>query len=195
MENDLLNEYINDDKGKKFKKKFKSFINRVLISLCLLIICLILIKVSPKAKDFIKTKVFNSAFNFSLVNKYYEKYFGSLNINKSVDSQTVSGQINYEEGEKYLDGVRVKTLGNNVYAIESGIVIFKGNKDGYNDTIIIQTSNGYDMWYGNLKNINVNIYDYVNKNDLISESNDKLYLVINKDNKFYTYKEYLSEKN
>lgn len=195
MENDLLNEYINDDKGKKFKKKFKSFINRVLISLCLLIICLILIKVSPKAKDFIKTKVFNSAFNFSLVNKYYEKYFGSLNINKSVDSQTVSGQINYEEGEKYLDGVRVKTLGNNVYAIESGIVIFNGNKDGYNDTIIIQTSNGYDMWYGNLKNINVNIYDYVNKNDLISESNDKLYLVINKDNKFYTYKEYLSEKN
>lgn len=195
MENDLLNEYINDDKGKKFKKKFKSFINRVLISLCLLIICLILIKVSPKAKDFIKTKVFNSAFNFSLVNKYYEKYFGSLNINKSVDSQTVSGQINYEEGEKYLDGVRVKTLGNNVYAIESGIVIFKGNKDGYNDTVIIQTSNGYDMWYGNLKNINVNIYDYVNKNDLISESNDKLYLVINKDNKFYTYKEYLSEKN
>ena len=195
MENDLLNEYINDDKGKKFKKKFKSFINRVLISSCLLIICLILIKVSPKAKDFIKTKVFNSAFNFSLVNKYYEKYFGSLNINKSVDSQTVSGQINYEEGEKYLDGVRVKTLGNNVYAIESGIVIFNGNKDGYNDTIIIQTSNGYDMWYGNLKNINVNIYDYVNKNDLISESNDKLYLVINKDNKFYTYKEYLSEKN
>ncbi len=195
MENDLLNEYINDDKGKKFKKKFKSFINRVLISLCLLIICLILIKVSPKAKDFIKTKVFNSAFNFSLVNKYYEKYFGSLNINKSVDSQTVSGQISYEEGEKYLDGVSVKTLGNNVYAIESGIVIFKGNKDGYNDTIIIQTSNGYDMWYGNLKNINVNIYDYVNKNDLISESNDKLYLVINKDNKFYTYKEYLSEKN
>lgn len=195
MENDFLNEYINDDKGKKFKKKFKSFINRVLISLCLLIICLILIKVSPKAKDFIKTKVFNSAFNFSLVNKYYEKYFGSLNINKSVDSQTVSGQINYEEGEKYLDGVSVKTLGNNVYAIESGIVIFKGNKDGYNDTVIIQTSNGYDMWYGNLKNINVNIYDYVNKNDLISESNDKLYLVINKDNKFYTYKEYLSEKN
>lgn len=195
MENDLLNEYINDDKGKKFKKKFKSFINRVLISLCLLIICLILIKVSPKAKDFIKTKVFNSAFNFSLVNKYYEKYFGSLNINKSVDSQTVSGQINYEEGEKYLDGVSVKTLGNNVYAIESGIVIFKGNKDGYNDTVIIQTSNGYDMWYGNLKNINVNIYDYVNKNDLISESNDKLYLVINKDNKFYAYKEYLSEKN
>lgn len=195
MENDLLNEYINDDKGKKFKKKFKSFINRVLISLCLLIICLILIKVSPKAKDFIKTKVFNRAFNFSLVNKYYEKYFGSLNINKSVDSQTVSGQISYEEGEKYLDGVSVKTLGNNVYAIESGIVIFKGNKDGYNDTVIIQTSNGYDMWYGNLKNINVNIYDYVNKNDLISESNDKLYLVINKDNKFYTYKEYLSEKN
>ena len=195
MENDLLNEYINDDKGKKFKKKFKSFINRVLISLCLLIICLILIKVSPKAKDFIKTKVFNSAFNFSLVNKYYEKYFGSLNINKSVDSQTVSGQISYEEGEKYLDGVSVKTLGNNVHAIESGIVIFKGNKDGYNDTVIIQTSNGYDMWYGNLKNINVNIYDYVNKNDLISESNDKLYLVINKDNKFYTYKEYLSEKN
>ena len=195
MENDLLNEYINDDKGKKFKKKCKSFINRVLISLCLLIICLILIKVSPKAKDFIKTKVFNSAFNFSLVNKYYEKYFGSLNINKNVDSQTVSGQISYEEGEKYLDGVSIKTLGNNVYAIESGIVIFKGNKDGYNDTVIIQTSNGYDMWYGNLKNINVNIYDYVNKNDLISESNDKLYLVINKDNKFYTYKEYLSEKN
>lgn len=195
MENDLLNEYINDDKGKKIKKKFKSFINRVLISLCLLIICLILIKVSPKAKDFIKTKIFNSSFNFSLVNKYYEKYFGSLNINKSVDSQTVSGQINYEEGEKYLDGESVKTLGNNVYAIESGIVIFKGNKDGYNDTIIIQTSNGYDMWYGNLKNINVNIYDYVNKNDLLSESNDKLYLVINKDNKFYTYKEYLSEKS
>ena len=100
-----------------------------------------------------------------------------------------------KNAKKMSSDIYLKTLGNNVYAIESGIVIFKGNKDGYNDTVIIQTSNGYDMWYSNLKNINVNIYDYVNKNDLISESNDKLYLVINKDNKFYTYKEYLSEKN
>ena len=50
------------------------------------------------------------------------------------------------------------------------------------------------MWYGNLGNINVNLYDYVEKGALLGEVKDtNLYLVYQKDGKYVDYKEYIEE--
>ena len=48
------------------------------------------------------------------------------------------------------------------------------------------------MWYGNIKTVNVKLYDYVEKGSMIGEvSDDTLYLVYAKDNKFLNYEDYL----
>jgi stage IV sporulation protein FA len=74
-------------------------------------------------------------------------------------------------------------------------VVFKGNKDEINNLVIVQSSDGFDIWYGLLENINVNIYDYINEGALIGSANKVFYLAITKDNKFYSYDEYKEIKN
>ena len=80
------------------------------------------------------------------------------------------------------------TLINN---LTSGIVVYSGEKEGYGNTVIVQSVDGADIWYGNITNVSVKLYDYVEKDKLIGEVNgDKLYLVIKKDNNFIKYEDY-----
>ena len=75
--------------------------------------------------------------------------------------------------------------------LESGIVVFIGEKEGYNKTIIVQGIDGVDIWYGNVVDYTINLYDYVNKGDIISKVNDnKLYLVLVKNNTYINYEDY-----
>lgn len=74
-------------------------------------------------------------------------------------------------------------------------MVFKGNKDEINNLVIVQSSDGFDIWYGLLENINVNIYDYINEGSLIGSADKVFYLAITKDNKFYSYDEYKEIKN
>lgn len=54
--------------------------------------------------------------------------------------------------------------------------------------------NGVDVWYGNIKQANVKLYDYVEKGALIGQVSDKtLYLVFQKEGKFIDYQSYLSK--
>lgn len=194
MENndyEFLNDYLNEDN--KSKKYFKNFINRVLISLVILIISLIFVKISDKNKELYKKYVFGETFKFSTFNKFYEKYFGSvLGENKT---QTMFNEINYNDSTPYLNGIKIKAENQNINTLTGGVVIFSGTKEGYGNTVIIQGSDGFDIWYGNLENVNVKIYDYVSENSLIGSSLNSIYLVITKDNKYYTYEEYIQNKN
>ena len=73
-------------------------------------------------------------------------------------------------------------------SINEGIVIFNGKKDDKN-TIIIQQPNKIDVWYSNLNNTNVKLYDYVDKNQIIGEANNnELYLSFYKDGVEIDYK-------
>ena len=104
-------------------------------------------------------------------------------------------KIDYTNGEKYLNGIKLNLEDNIVNSISTGIVVFKGNKDEINNLVIVQSSDGFDIWYGLLENINVNIYDYINEGALIGSANKVFYLAITKDNKFYSYDEYKEIKN
>ena len=58
------------------------------------------------------------------------------------------------------------------------------------ETIIIQQSDGIDVWYSNLSNKNVNLYDYVEDNQVIGEAKDNtLYMQFQKDGVEIDYKE------
>ena len=78
-----------------------------------------------------------------------------------------------------------------VKSLDSGIVVFIGDKDKYGKTVIIQQMNGVDVFYGNVTS-SVNMYDYVEKGSLIGETIDtNLYLAFQKEGSFVDYKEYI----
>ena len=55
----------------------------------------------------------------------------------------------------------------------------------------VKQSDGIDVWYSNIGNIGVQLYDYVSKGTLVGECNDSLYLVFKKDGNVLDYKEYI----
>ena len=79
-----------------------------------------------------------------------------------------------------------------VPALDSGIVVFIGDKEDYKDTVIVQQANGIDVWYSNVSVDNLKLYDYIEKGSLIGEvKTDSLYMVFKKDGKVLDYKDYI----
>ena len=75
--------------------------------------------------------------------------------------------------------------------IESGLVVYVGEKEGIGNTIIVQQSNGIDVKYGFLDKIDIKVYDYIEKGTIIGNSNNKLYLEFSKDGKVVSYEPYI----
>ncbi len=186
-----IEEYNKNKRKRSNNKYIKSFISRFMISTIILLTLLILISKSEKIHNFVKNTVYSKQFNFSSVNKFYNKYI--LNpISNSKGSIMVFKDNNKEEMIEYNGGVKInKSNDKNVKVVESGIVVFIGEKEGFGNTIIIQQSNGIDCWYGNVNNINTNIYSYVTKNTIIGNTNDYLYLYFEKDGKTVDYKDFI----
>ena len=179
----------------------KSTIYKSLITTILVLSVLIITKSSDKFKAIIKQNVYDKNFSFAKVNDVYTKYLGSalpfkdIKIFKEETKTTFDEKLKFTESNKYLDGVKLTVEQSYLVPIqESGLVVFTGEKEGYGNIVIIQQVNGVDMWYGNLSNVNVNLYDYVEKGDLLGEVKDtNLYLVYQKDGKYIDYKEYIEE--
>ena len=172
----------------------KSTVLKFLILVILTIIILILLK-NNQFKTIFYEYVYNDNINFASINKWYESKFGSsLPFGKYFEDiiPVFNEKLNYKEKNKYKDGVAL-TVDDDylVPALDSGIVIFIGEKEGYGNTIIIQQENGIDLWYSNLKEINLKLYDYVKEGSLIGVSNNNLYLVFTKDGEVVDYQEYI----
>ena len=179
--NTLLDKYM-----EKSDNKISIIFSKILISSIIILLSLIYTKYSDDNKTKFKNIFFNN-FNFAYFNNIYSK----ISLSKSNNViPTISTNDIYINGEDYLDGKKYNTNNDFIKAISPGIVVFKGEKDGYNKTVIVQCANGYDIWYGNLNNINVDLYEYVDNGDIISDSLDSTFLVITRNNKFISYEEY-----
>ena len=170
------------------------FFIKLLISIVITLVILILIKSSSDFKNNFYKHAFSNNISFTKLKEVYNKYIGDSDIlDKVVKTETVfNEELTYEAQEKYLDGVKLSVGSNYLVPInESGIVVFIGNKEEYGNTVIIQRIDGIDEWYGNIENINVKLYDYVKKGDLLGEVNNEFYLVYKKDGNILNYEEYL----
>ena len=78
-----------------------------------------------------------------------------------------------------------------VSSLKSGIVVEVRKDDKYKNILTIQDRNGLNITYGYLDNINIKLYDYVKKGELIGNCNKKLYLVFKKGDKYLSYEKYL----
>ena len=102
--------------------------------------------------------------------------------------------ITYNKSSLYKDGVKLSVSEKYLVPIlESGIVIFIGDKDDYGKTIIIEQVDGVKTLYGNISNININLYDYVSKGEFLGSANgNTMYLVFQNNEGYIDYKKYFS---
>lgn len=194
-----VEEYRNKKTVKKklvLKKGIRSFINRLLIVTIIFLSCLILIKSNNSFKNILIKYVYEDSFKFTKLKAIYEKYFGKiLSIDKVAPKEEAvfNEKLEYSKANVYNDGA-VLTVTDNymVPTLESGIVVFIGEKEGYGSTVIIEQVDGIDVWYSNVKANNIKMYDYIEKGSLIGEvKGKKLYMVFQKDGAFLDYKKYI----
>ena len=157
------------------------------------LITIIFVKKDNNFKKYLKDNIFSNNISFYKIRDTYTKYFGSvLPFYDVFNVESVFNEkIEYNEINKYLDGYLLGVSYNYlVPVIRSGIVVYVGDKEGYGNTIIIE-SEDVIIWYSNIIS-GVNLYDEVKKGEYLGETIDnKLYLVFKKDGEEVDYKEYI----
>ena len=165
--------------NKKSSNIIKSFISKLLTIIIFTMIVITVSNYSEKFRNFVINDVLSNSMDFSIINKFTSKF---TNIFKSEDGTTLVSSNNIKE-EKYLDGIKYLVGDNESVKIKSsGIVTYIGKKDGYNNTIVIQQSDGYYAWYGNVKE-SVKLYDYIESGNVIGSASGEYYYVLYKDDK------------
>jgi len=176
------------------KNVIVNFIFKTLIVAVITLVLLIVMRTNTKFKTMFYKYVYDTNITFTKFNNLYNKYFKDLNLNKiNISTKTVSDEkLSYSKVTKYKEGAKLLVSNNyTVPVLESGIVVFIGDKDDYGKVIIIQQINGIDLLYGNVDNANYKLYDYVKKGEILGTSNKYLYLVYKKDGKILDYEKYL----
>ena len=170
LQNIIFNMTYEEYKNKKDSKAnniFKKILSKLFTIVIFTMIVITLSNMSPKFKSFIVDKVLNSTIDFSFVNKLSNKV---TNVFKTSNNTLPVVKEENNRKERYKDGIKY-------------IVTYIGNKDGYNNTVIIQQSNGYYAWYGNIKE-EVKLYDYIESGSKIGETlTNEYYYILLKDNK------------
>lgn len=180
------------------ENRVKAIITNVVIRLFLVFILVLfgtlIIKKNTNLKGYLYNNIYSNNISFLKIKNYYNKYIGSVipfeNIIK--DKQVFNENIKYNNISTYNNGVKLELDSNySIPIISDGIVIYIGEKDNLNKTVIIEDENGVNHYYGNLDSINVKLYDYVSKNDLLGTAKDNtLYLLFNKNGEYLDYKEF-----
>ena len=178
------------------KKYTYKLFNRILITIILTLVLLIGFKSNITFKNEFYTKVFDSSFSFAKVNKWYQSHFKETlpfpNFLADKTTSVFNETLSYSSKKDFKDGVKLKVSDNYlVPVIEEGMVTFIGKKKDIGNTIIIEQPNGIELWYGNVNNLKVSLYDYVTKGTLLGEVNGtNLYLIYKKDGQVLDYKKY-----
>ncbi len=190
--------FYKDNKSSKSKNNlFKNIVLRVLITIIVTLILLIGFKMNNNFKKTFYHYVYEENFPFSVVKNFLQEKLGtSLTFDKIVtDEEVFNEKLSYKDKSLYHDGVKLTVSSEYMIpSLESGIVVYIGEKENYKQVVIVQQMNGVDVWYGNIKQANVKLYDYVEKGSLIGQVDNKtLYLVFQKEGKFVDYQSYLAK--
>ena len=188
------NSYKTEELPKKWKY-IKGLISRTLIAVIFVLGSIIFTNISAKNKELYQKYVLEDSLEFTKINELYQSLFGSVKITKKDnDSEVVFGNITYTNIEPFKNGSKL-TIGMNevVNVITSGIVVFIGEKDDLGNTIIIQGNDGVDIWYSNITDTDIKVYDYLESGNILGTSNsDDIYITISKDGEFISYEEYMA---
>lgn len=175
----------------------KKIIYKIIFLTIITLVLLITLKSNLNFRNIFYNYIYKDNISFASINSWYNSKFGSplpfsdfFNNNDTIP--VFNEKIEYKEINKYKDGVAL-SVGYQylIPSLDSGIVIFIGEKEGYGKTVIVQQENGVDVWYSNINEINVKLYDYIKKGSLIGNVDETLYLVFIKNGDIVNYEEYI----
>ena len=179
----------------KNTKYLKGLISRILITIIFVLGSIIYTNINSDNKKLYKKYVLENSLSFTKINNLYNDLFGEIDfIKKNKDnSKPVFNNISYTNIENYKNGVKLNVSPNEtISVITSGIVVYIGEKEELGNTIIIQGNDGVDIWYSNLTDTNIKVYDYIESGTILGTSNsNEVYLTLLKDGKYMNYEEYI----
>lgn len=184
---------VTDKRAFKYKSSFKNVITKILLSVIFTFCTLIYIKIDDENAIYLKENLFTNSLSFTKFNNFYTDNFGAVTPYINEEIAVFNNSNNFQVSDDYLDGEKI-TVGNGavISSLIGGVVVYVGQKDGYNSTVIVQGNDGHDIWYGNLDNVGVKLYDYIESGAILGDvADDSLYLKITKDGntiKYETYK-------
>ena len=197
MESKFYQKKKQSKKENSWNQFIQHYITKTLITIIILLLLLIGFKWNKTFKQQFNKYVYHTNFPFQAMKDFYQKYFGEDIISQKIDNTTpvFNETLSYQKENLYQDGVKLAVDKNYMTpSLESGIVVFIGEKENYHQTVIVQGMNGIDIWYGNMEQVNVKLYDYVEKGALIGQVKEEtLYLAYQKDGNFVNYKDYLNK--
>ena len=178
------------------KKSIKIFISKILLTIIIFLTGMIIVKNDVGLKKIIINNIYEKNLKFAKFKGLYQKYFGNiLSIDKIIKEETpvFNEKLSYTKKNAYKDGVKLLVSKNYmVPVLESGIVIFMGEKEDYGTTVIVEQIDGIDVFYSNINTTNIKMYDYIEKGQLLGEAKTNIiYLAFQKDGKFLDYKTYI----
>lgn len=176
------------------KKYIRNFLFRCMFCIIIFLLISIICNFSDTNLLWFKNNIYDNNINFSFFNNIYKKYVDKYIPFDIYDEKIVmSDKLIYKDKEKYLNGVSLNVGKDyNINTLCGGIVVFIGNKDNLGKTVIIQGTDGVDYWYSNIDNLNIKLYDYIEKNSLIGTSVDNnIYLTFVKNGEYINYEEFV----
>ncbi len=194
----LRKKYAAEKKTPVYKKMIFSFINRVLFCILLFLVALILTK-NKFYKEQIYKYVYQDHIPFLELEKFYQTYLGKLipdfSNKKDSDTEMVSSVGNgYDQLEEIENGVLIHvSKGAAISAVESGLVLFLGDKDGLSNVLILEQVDGVEAWYVGVDVTNYKLYDYIEKDTIVGSSlGDTISIYFKRKGESVDYKNYLS---
>ena len=197
MYNKKLKKEKKDDDNKNTLSEFLfTILIKSLIVVLLFLSSMIFIRQNDKNKKIFKEKVYNNSLSFAKIYNLYSKYLGdALPFKDTIkdDTKKVSNEkITYSSIKKEGDGYLLVVPSNyTLQSIKSGIVIEVKKDDKYKNIVKIQDKSGVNITYKNLNEVEVKLYDYVEKGEILGSVSNKLYINFEKDGKYLSYEKYL----
>lgn len=197
MYNKKLKKEKKDDDNKSTLSKFLfTILIKSLIVVLLFLSSMIFIRQNDKNKKIFKEKVYNNSLSFAKIYNLYSKYLGDAlpfkdtikDDTKKVSNEKITYSSIKKEGDDYL---LVVPSNYTLQSIKSGIVIEVKKDDKYKNIVKIQDKSGVNITYKNLSEVEVKLYDYVEKGEILGSISDKLYINFEKDGKYLSYEKYL----
>ena len=197
MYNKKLKKEKKDDDNKNTLSKFLfTILIKSLRVVLLFLSSMRFIRQNDKNKKIFKEKVYNNSLSFAKIYNLYSKYLGDAlpfkdtikDDTKKVSNEKITYSSIKKEGDDYL---LVVPSNYTLQSIKSGIVIEVKKDDKYKNIVKIQDKSGVNITYKNLNEVEVKLYDYVEKGEILGSVSNKLYINFEKDGKYLSYEKYL----
>ena len=192
MDNIYKSKHDSSNKESKTNKYVNNLISRLLISVILFLTIISITNFKSDYRKLFKNIALDRNLSFNKIINTYNKYFGKIiPLKEETEEMVFDEKITYkdikEENNVYTLKVNKNYL---VPVINSGLVVFIGEKDNLGNTVIIQGIDNIDYWYSNVTNLNVKLYDYVSKGSMLGNAiDDNIKLTFIKDSKNLKYEE------